>query len=74
MHALIPLPAGPAMADALDSELHPEKLVTVEIVLTKEDLYTARLASGGGQVIHLNRRDLNEHMYFLLFIADFFTC
>ncbi len=42
-----------AWADAPDADQHPEKLVTKELVLTKADHYTAQLAPGGGQVIHL---------------------
>jgi alpha-glucosidase len=40
-------------SDAPDADRHPERLVTSELVLTREDMHTAQLAPGGGQVIHL---------------------
>jgi alpha-glucosidase len=44
-------------ADAPDSDQHPEKLVQEDLVLTREDLHTAVLSAGGGQVIHLTPGD-----------------
>ncbi|MFC2086678.1 glycoside hydrolase family 97 protein [Bacteroidota bacterium] len=41
-------------SDAPDADVHPEKLVETETILTRDQVHIARLAPGGGQVIHLS--------------------